>query len=128
MSKIPKKTRVKTGIRSVYADLGYKNYRNMETKADLVIEIDKTIKKRKLTQTKAAEILRISQPKLSELLSGYFKGYSVERLIHFLNKLGQNVDIIVTSTPENYEAGINVYRGNGSNGTYSNMPMAAKGL
>lgn len=99
----------------------------MATKADLVIEIDRAIKKKKLTQTKAAEILRISQSKLSELLSGCLKGYSVERLILFLNKLGQNVDIVVTSTADNREASVSVYRDNGSNDTRSSVPMAAKG-
>lgn len=128
MKKIPKNTRVKKEVRSAYAHLGYKNHKDMATKADLVIEIDKTIKKKKLTQTKAAEILRISQPKLSELLSGCFKGYSVERLILFLNKLGQNVDIVVTSTPDNREASVSVYRDNGSNDTRSSVPMAAKGF
>lgn len=128
MKKITKNTRVKKEVRSVYADLGYKNHKEIATKADLVIEIDKTIKKKKLTQTKAAEILRISQPKLSELLSGCFKGYSVERLIHFLNKLGQNVDIVVTSTSDDREASVNVYRDNNSNDARSSVPMAAKGF
>jgi predicted XRE-type DNA-binding protein len=87
-------TRVEIGSGSVYADLGLKNHEEMETKSNLVMEISKAMKKRKLTQTKAAEIFGISQPKLSELLSGRFRGYSVERLIHFLNELGQDVDII----------------------------------
>lgn len=55
---------------------------------------NKTIKKKKLTQTEAAGILGISQPKLSELLNGRFRGYSVERLIHFLNELGKDVNIV----------------------------------
>lgn len=128
MKRTPKNTHVKKGVSSVYAHLGYKNHKEMSTKADLVIEIDKAIKKKKLTQTNAAEILHISQPKLSELLSGCFKGYSVERLMNFLNKLGQNVDIVVTSTPDNREASVSVYRDNGSNDTRSSLPMAAKGF
>ncbi len=59
----------------------------------------KAIKNKKLTQIQAAEILNISQPKLSELLGGRFRGYSVERLIHFLNELGQDVDIVVRAKP-----------------------------
>ncbi len=54
--------RAEIGSGSVYEDLGYKNYKEMETKATLVMEIHKAIKRKKLTQTIAAEILGISQP------------------------------------------------------------------
>ena len=102
-------TRVEIGSGSVYEQLGYKDYQEMETKATLVIEISSAIKKKKITQTAAAEILGISQPKLSGLLSGRFRGYSVERLIHFLNELGKDVDIVVRAKPRNRKARVNVY-------------------
>lgn len=114
-------TRVEIGNGSVYEDLGLKNYKEMETKADLVIEIGKAIKKKKLTQTQAAEMFGISQPKLSELLKGRFRGYSVERLINFLNMLGQDVDIVVKSKPRNRGARVTVYH------SHSPIPMVAKG-
>lgn len=107
--KTPKETEVKIGSGSVYADLGYKNFEEMETKANLVIEISKAIKKKKLTQAAAAELFNISQPKLSELLRGHFRGYSVERLIHFLNALGKDVDIVVKSKPRHRKARVSVY-------------------
>lgn len=102
-------TRAEIGSGSIYADLGYKNYEEMETKSNLVIEIGKAIKKKRLTQTQAAKILGISQPKLSELLSGRFRGYSVERLIQFLNELGQDVDIVIKAKPRNRKARVHVY-------------------
>lgn len=117
-------TKVEIGHGSVYADLGLKNYEEMETKSNLVIEIGKAIKKRKLTQIQAAEIFSISQPKLSELLSGRFRGYSVERLIHFLNELGQDVDIVVKSKPRHRKARVSVYHF--SNDTRAIIPMIAK--
>lgn len=117
--------RVEISSGSVYADLGYKNHQEMETKSNLVMEISKVIKKKKLTQTEAAEIFGISQPKLSELLNGRFRGYSIERLIHFLNEIGQDVDIIVKSKPRNRKARVTVYHSSSS--TRRNMPMAAKG-
>ena len=89
------------------------------------MEISKVIKKKKLTQTQAAEIFGISQPKLSELLGGRFRGYSVERLIHFLNELGQDVDIVVKSKPRNRKARVSVYHFN--NEIRAIMPMSAKG-
>jgi len=117
-------SRVEIGSGSVYTDLGLKNHDEMETKSNLVLEISKAIKKKKLTQTQAAEIFGISQPKLSELLSGRFRGYSVERLIHFLNDIGQDVDIVVKSKPRNRRARVNVYHSIGEN--RSRRPIAAK--
>ena len=103
-------TKAEIGSGSVYADLGFKKHEEMQTKANLVMEIAKVTKKKKLTQIQAAGILRISQPKLSELLSGHFRGYSVERLIHFLNELGQDVDIVIKSKPSNRRARVSVYQ------------------
>ena len=117
-------SRAEIGSGSVYADLGLKNYVEMETKSNLVMEISKAIKKRKLTQTQAADIFGISQPKLSELLSGHFRGYSVERLIHFLNDIGKDVDIVVKSKPRNRKARVNVYHS--MNESRTCIPVAAK--
>ncbi len=50
---------------------------------------------KKLTQTKAAKILKISQPKVSLLLRGYLTDFSLERLLRFLNNLGQDVYISI---------------------------------
>lgn len=116
-------TRVEIGSGSVYADIGLKNHEEMETKANLVIEISKAIKKKKLTQTQAAEIFGISQPKLSELLSGRFRGYSVERLIHFLNDIDQDVDIVIKPKPRNRKARTSVF----SAENRSVIPIAATG-
>lgn len=116
--------KVEIGSGSIYADLGYKNREEMETKSNLVMEISTVIKKKKLTQTQAAEIFGISQPKLSELLNGRFRGYSIERLIHFLNEIGQDVDIIVKSKPRHRKARVAVFHS--PTQTRSSMPMVAK--
>ena len=117
------KAKITTG--SVYAALGYKNHEEMETKANLTMEISKAIKNKKTTQTNAAKILGISQPKLSELLSGHFRGYSVERLMHFLNELGKDVNIIVRSKPKTRKA--RVYVSHYNKKSSPSVPVAAKG-
>jgi predicted XRE-type DNA-binding protein len=81
----------------------------MTTKADLVMEIEKEIKKRKLTQEQAALLIGISQPKLSDLLRGRFRGYSVEKLMHFLNFLDKDVEIIIKPKQTNHAARTIVY-------------------
>lgn len=116
--------KVEIGSGSVYKQLGYKKHEEMATKSILVMEISKAIKKKNLTQTDTAAILGISQPKLSDLLRGHFRGYSVERLMHFLNELGKDVDIVVRSKPRNRRARVNVYYSN----EYSpKLSMVAKG-
>jgi len=68
-------------------------------KARIVAEIVRIIRARRLTQTAAAKILGLSQPKISALLNGQFQGYSKERLIWLLNRLGCDVQIVVKSAP-----------------------------
>jgi predicted XRE-type DNA-binding protein len=64
-------------------------------KAGLVVRIDRTIRQRKLTQAAAAQLMGIHQPKISAMLAGRFRGYSVERLMRFLVALGHDVEIVV---------------------------------
>jgi predicted XRE-type DNA-binding protein len=52
-----------------------------------------------LTQEKAAKIMGINQPKVSALLHRKLSGFSVERLMHFLNLLGQDIDSVVRPKP-----------------------------
>lgn len=118
-------TRVKVSSGSVYEQLGYKKHEEMVTKANLVMEISIAIKKKKLTQINAAKILGISQPKLCQLLKGQFRGYSVERLIHFLNELGKDVDIVVKTKPASRKARVTVYHS--STESPPNVRIAAKG-
>jgi predicted XRE-type DNA-binding protein len=64
-------------------------------KAGLVVKIDRTIRQRHLTQAAAAQLMGIDQPKVSAMLAGQFRGYSVERLMRFLVALGHDVEIVV---------------------------------
>jgi predicted XRE-type DNA-binding protein len=59
----------------------------------------------RLTQTRAAHILRIDQPKISRLLRGQLSGFSTERLIHFLTLLGRDVEITVKPAPRSRRQG-----------------------
>lgn len=64
------------------------------------MRIESIIEKRKLTQVKASKILEINQPKISDLVNGNLSGFSMERLIHFLNLLNQDVGITIKSKRE----------------------------
>jgi len=70
---------------NIFADLGVKNPEEALAKSELAIQIQLAIQKKKLTQKKAAALLGIDQPKISALLSGKLSGFSLERLIRYLN-------------------------------------------
>lgn len=83
------------GSTNVYKDLGFRNAEEMQAKAKLASRVLFIINKRKLTQKNAAKILGITQPKISLLSRGQFSGFSIAKLIKFLNKLNQDVCILV---------------------------------
>jgi predicted XRE-type DNA-binding protein len=80
---------------NVFANMGLKNPEELLAKAELVQRICDIIAQRKLTQTRAAKLLGIDQPKVSALLRGRLDGFSTDRLFRFLNALGSDVEIVV---------------------------------
>ena len=82
---------------NVFADLGLADSEELLIKAELVRQISELITMRKLLQTEAADLLGIDQPKVSALLRGKLSGFSTERLFRFLNALGSDVEIRVTT-------------------------------
>lgn len=80
---------------NVYEDLGFNDSEERLAKAKLAFCITEIIERRGLIQNKAAKILGINQPKVSALMSGQLSGFSIERLIKFLNKLDQDVEIVI---------------------------------
>ena len=96
---------VEIGTGNVYADLGFADADEMLIKAQLVSKIAEIIKRKGLTQTQAAQLLGMPQPKLSNLLSGRFRGVSERRLMDCLVKLGRDVQIVVKATPRSRKDG-----------------------
>lgn len=86
--------RVRKGSGDVFHDLGLPAAELLQAKADLVNRISAIIEKRKLSQAAAAELLGVNQPKVSALLHGRLEGFSMERLVKFLNALDQDVKIV----------------------------------
>lgn len=80
---------------NVFADLGLPDPEGLLAKAELVRQIDAIIHERGLSQTQAAAILGIDQPKVSALLNGRLSGFSMDRLVRFLLALDRDVQISV---------------------------------
>ena len=80
---------------NVFADLGLPNPEELLVKATLALKISDIIKGRHLSQAEAAKVLGTTQPKVSNLLNGRLQGFSMERLLRFLNALDRDVQIVV---------------------------------
>jgi predicted XRE-type DNA-binding protein len=93
--KMTQKIRVQASSGNVFADLGLENSDELLVKAELARKISSLITQQHMTQTQAAELLGIDQPKVSALINGKLSGFSTVRLFRFLNALDRDVEIAV---------------------------------
>lgn len=96
---------ISRGTGNVFADLGYPDAEERQTKLRLAHAINGVIARRRLTQTSAAEKLGVNQPKVSALANYKLDGFSVERLMTFLTALDQDVEIVIKRKPRSRAAG-----------------------
>ena len=89
------KTRAREGSGNVFADIGVRDAGEALAKAQLAARIIAIIDDRELTQTEAAKLLGVDQPKVSALYHGRLRAFSLERLMRFLTALHQDVRIVV---------------------------------
>lgn len=93
------KNRITPSTGNVFADLGFANPEEELLKAKLVREIRAIIKRRKLTQIKAAAILGLKQPDVSALVTGRVEKFSIDRLVRCLDRMDYKVDLVVRHKP-----------------------------
>lgn len=93
------------GSDNPFADLGFANPDLELAKSRLVMEIDRVIAERGLSQVEAGRIIGLPQPKLSQLLGGHWKSYSVDRLTRYLNKLGVTVRVSLERDRKHWKEG-----------------------
>jgi predicted XRE-type DNA-binding protein len=82
---------------NVFADLGLPDADERMLKAQLAVQIRRFIEEKALTQSKAAEAVGLDQPKVSHLLHGRLAGFSVDRLLIILNRLGHSVEVRISA-------------------------------
>ena len=80
---------------NVFADLGLPDADKLKIKSGLVIEIRKAMRQQGLTQQEAAKRMRITQPKVSDMMRGDFSNLSERKLMDCLNRLGYDIEIKV---------------------------------
>ncbi len=88
-------TRITESSGNVFADMGRADADELLAKAELVHQISVTIRERRLTARAAAQMLDLSDDEYARLLRGALSAFSLDRLVHFLNALGRDVQIVV---------------------------------
>jgi len=80
---------------NVFIDLGYSSDEAafLQMRADLMTDLRKLIKAKRLTQAKAAEILGVSQSRVSDLIRGKWERFSLEMLITLATRAGMHVTL-----------------------------------
>ena len=84
---------------NVYVDLGDSQADEMLVKARLAFKIGEIIKQRHLTQVEAADLLDLTQPKLSGLLRGQLRGVSQTKMLECLNRFCRDAQIAIRKRP-----------------------------
>jgi predicted XRE-type DNA-binding protein len=80
--------------RALSARDGRKSDRPLIPKAELAREIATIIRYHHLTQTQAAQIVGDAPSQISLLLGGHIEGFSTERLLRMLLRLGRDIELV----------------------------------
>ena len=82
---------------NVFRDVGFApgEAEHLLVRADLMIKVQKLIESKHLTQSELAKSLRISQPRVSDLLRGRIDLFSTDALIDILARLGVRVRLVL---------------------------------
>ena len=83
------------GSTNVFEDLGYPDAVERQAKLRLAYALNQVVEHRGLTQSAAATLLGLSQPKVSALRNYKLAGFSVERLMNLLTALDQDIEIVI---------------------------------
>ena len=87
------------GTGNVFADLGYSDAAERQAKLRLAYALNQILDQRKLSQAEAADVLGVTQPKVSALRHYKLAGFSVERLMNLLTALDQDIEIVIKRKP-----------------------------
>jgi len=89
--------KIHRGSGNVFTDLGFapEEAANLQLRSDLMVQLRKRLNALGATQTQAARLLGVSQPRISDLMRGKIDRFSVDTLIKLLGKTGAEVRLTV---------------------------------
>ncbi len=83
------------GVDNVLVDLGFDDAEELTAKTMLAVKFNELLEERALSQTAAAAITGMTQPKVSQVRRYKLRNISLERLMRALVSLDQRVEIVV---------------------------------
>lgn len=85
---------------NVFIDLGFDDAEAqvLALRADLMAQLEKTIKARNLTQVAASKVLGVSQGRVSDLTRGKVEKFSLDMLVTFAARLGKPAKVELSKT------------------------------
>ena len=87
--------RIQRGSGNVFEDVGFPRAEaaHLLIRTDLMLQIARVLKARKLTQARAAKLLKVSQPRISDLVRGRIELFSIDALVEMLTRLEMVVTV-----------------------------------
>ena len=87
--------RIERSSGNVFRDLGFspKEAESLRLRSELMIEVNRLMKSRKLTQIAAATLFGVSQPRVSDLVRGRIDLFSIDTLVGMRSRAGIRVDL-----------------------------------
>ena len=86
---------------NVFHDLGFgpNEAESLRLRAELMIEVTRLIHARKLTQSAAANLFGVTQPRISDLMRGKIDLFSIDTLVSMLARAGIRVELRLARAP-----------------------------
>ena len=80
---------------NIFLELGFppEEAAILQMRSEIMVDLRKIIKTKKLTQTKAAELFGVSQSRVSDLIRGKWEKFSLEMLIALATKAGMRISL-----------------------------------
>ena len=101
-----KKVKLTRSSGNVFRDLGFSGAEAeyLKVRAELMVNLQKVITARGLKQAEAAELLGVTQPRVSDLMRGRLDLFSIDTLIDMLARLGVRTRLVLQ--PRRRRAGV----------------------
>lgn len=92
-----KKIEIETGSGNVFLDVGFDaaEAENLRLRSLLMIRITQMVRESKWTQSAAAEVFGVTQPRLNQLMKGKIQIFSLDALVNMLAQAGMRVNMTV---------------------------------
>ena len=89
--------RATKGSENVFVDCGFPpaEAENLRIRAKMMMALTGYIQERKITQSRAARIMGVSQPRIPDLMRGKIHLFSIDNLVVLLAAAGLRVDLKV---------------------------------